>query len=122
MHLIADFLIRSIIRTRLFNDYLGSLTNTPVIQRILGFLTITTAQKATILLKRTKPRRGIACSGVHLCAETAEKPYFMRFSGIEKVHRNSIKITVDLCVITTALIQFNFSSAFEPTEFINGFI
>ena len=96
MHLIADFLIRSIIRTRLFNDYLGSLTNTPVIQRILGFLTITTAQKATILLKRTKPRRGIACSGVHLCAETAEKPYFMRFSGIEKVHRNSIKITVDL--------------------------
>ena len=29
MHLIADFLIRSIIRTRLFNDYLGSLTNTP---------------------------------------------------------------------------------------------
>ena len=95
MHLIADFLIRSIIRTRLFNDYLGSLTNTPVIQRILGFLTITTAQKATILLKRTKPRRGIACSGVHLCAETAEKPYFKRFSGIEKVHRNSIKITVD---------------------------
>ena len=30
----ADFLIRSIIRTRLFNDYLGSLTNTPVIQRL----------------------------------------------------------------------------------------
>ena len=26
------------------------------------------------------------------------------------------------CVITTALIQFNFPSAFEPTEFINGFI
>ena len=35
------------------------------------------------------------CSGVHLCAEKAEKPYFKRFSGIEKVHRNSIKITVD---------------------------
>ena len=33
-HFIADFLIRSIIRTRLFNDYLGSLTNTPVIQRL----------------------------------------------------------------------------------------
>ena len=96
MYFIADFLIKSIIRTRLFNDYLGSLTNTPVIQRILGFLTITTAQKATILLKRTKPRRGIACSGVHLCAETVEKPYFKRFSGVEKVHRNSIKITVDL--------------------------
>ena len=34
MHFIANFLIRSIIRTRLFNDYLGSLTNTPVIQRL----------------------------------------------------------------------------------------
>ena len=34
--------------------------------------------------------------GVRLCAETAEKPYFKRFSGIEKAHRNSIKITVDL--------------------------
>ena len=63
---------------------------------VLGFLTITTAQKATILLKHTKPRRRIACSGVRLCAETAEKPYFKRFSGIEKAHRNSIKITVDL--------------------------
>ena len=62
------------------------------------------------------------CGGVSLCAETAEKPYFKRFSGIEKIHRNSIKITVDLCVITTALIQFNFPSAFEPTGFINGFI
>ena len=36
------------------------------------------------------------CGGVSLCAETAEKPYFKRFSGIEKIHRNSIKITVDL--------------------------
>ena len=79
------------------------LTNTPVIQRLpqyfndyLSRLTITTAQKATILLKHTKPRRRIACSGVRLCAETVEKPYFKRFSGIEKVHRNSIKITVDL--------------------------
>ena len=26
------------------------------------------------------------------------------------------------CVITTALIQFNFPSAFEPTGFIKGFI
>ena len=66
------------------------------VQRILGFLTITTAQKATIPIKRTKPRRRIACSGVRLCAEIAQKPYFKRFSGIEKVHRNSIKITVDL--------------------------
>ena len=27
-----------------------------------------------------------------------------------------------MCVITTALIQSNFPSAFEPTEFIKGFI
>ena len=36
------------------------------------------------------------CGGVRLCAETAEKPDSKRFSGIEKAHRNSIKITVDL--------------------------
>ena len=33
-YFIADFLIRGIIRTRLFNDYLGSLTNTPAFQRL----------------------------------------------------------------------------------------
>lgn len=32
----------------------------PAVQRLLGCLTITTAQKATILVKRTKPRRRIA--------------------------------------------------------------
>ncbi len=52
MHFIADFLIKSIIRTRLFNDYLGNLTNTPVIQRLPGCLTITTEQNATILAKK----------------------------------------------------------------------
>ena len=39
------------------------------------------------------------CGGVHLCAKTAEKPYSKRFSaffGHRKIHRNSIKITVDL--------------------------
>ena len=36
-----------------------------------------------------------ACCGVRLCAETAEKPCIKRFSGIEKAHRNSIKITVN---------------------------
>ena len=35
-------------------------------------------------------------SGINLCAEMAEKTYFKRLPGIEKVHRNSIKITVDL--------------------------
>ena len=96
MHLIADFLIRSIIRTRLFNDYLGSLTNTPVIQRILGFLTITTAQKATILAKSTKPRHRITLQQGSFMLKNGKSLDFKRFSGVEKVHRNSIKITVDL--------------------------
>ena len=55
-----------------------------------------TVHEASIHIKRTIPRFRIACSGVRLWAWTAEKPYFKRFSGIEKVHRNSIKITVDL--------------------------
>ena len=54
------------------------------------------AQKAISTIKRTKPRRRIACSGVRLCTKIAEMPDFKRFSGVEKVHRNSIKITVDL--------------------------
>ena len=104
-YFIADFLIRSIIRTRPFNDYLGSLTNTPVIQQLLGCLTITAEQNASIRAKSTKPRRRIACSGVHLCAETGEKTYIKRFWGIEKVHRNSIKITVDLWQRTVIMIE-----------------
>ena len=50
-----------------------------------------TVHEASIHIKRTEPRRRIACSGVHLCAETTEKPYFKRFSGIEKVHHNSMQ-------------------------------
>jgi hypothetical protein len=45
--------------------------------------------------KTREPRRRIALQRGSLYAGTAEKPYFMRFSGIEKIHRNSI-ITVDL--------------------------
>lgn len=41
---------------------------------------------------------------------------------IEKARWFRIKTIVLICVITTALIQFNLSSAFEPTGFINGFI
>ncbi|MFR5382502.1 MAG: hypothetical protein ACLTGM_10000 [Oscillospiraceae bacterium] len=63
--------------TRLFNDYNGTGSRNPH--------------------KTHKTAAELFCSGVHLCAETAEKPYFKRFSGIEKVHRNSIRITVDLC-------------------------
>ena len=39
--------IRSIIRTRLFNDYLGSLTNTPVIQRLPQLFNDYNDKKAT---------------------------------------------------------------------------
>ena len=81
--------IKSIIRTRRFNEY------PTVVQRLPGCLTITTEQNATILAKNTNPAAELLCSGVRLCAETVEKPCFKRFSGIEKVHRNSIKITVD---------------------------
>ena len=35
------------------------------------------------------------CGGIHLYAKTSRKSYFKRFSGVEKAHRNSIKITVD---------------------------
>ena len=81
--------IKSIIRTRRFNEY------PTVVQRLPGCLTITTEQNATILAKNTNPAAELLCSGVRLCAETTEKPCIKRFSGIEKVHRNSIKITVD---------------------------
>ena len=79
-----------------FSEKGNDLTNTLKIQRIPINLTLTLAKVTTKTVKRTKPRRRIACSGVRLCAETSEKPCFKRFSGIEKVHRNSIKITVDL--------------------------
>ena len=55
-----------------------------------------TVHEASIHIKRTNPAAELSCRGVYSCAETTEKPNFKRFSGIEKVHRNSIKITVDL--------------------------
>ena len=55
-----------------------------------------TVYEVSIHIKRTKPRRRIACSGVRLCTKIAEMPDFKRFSGIEKAHRNSDRITVDL--------------------------
>ena len=45
---------------------------------------------------RAKSRRRFALQRGYLCALIAAKPHFKRFSGIKKVHRNSIKITVDL--------------------------
>ena len=73
LHLFSAFLIRSIIRTRLFNDYLGSLTNTPVIQRLLGCLTITAEQNASIHAKSTKPRRIIALRRGSLMCRNSQK-------------------------------------------------
>ena len=75
--------IKSIIRTRRFNEY------PIVVQRLRRNRTPQSSQKTR------NPAAELLCSGVRLCAETAEKPCFKRFSGIEKVHRNSIKITVD---------------------------
>ena len=96
MHFIADFLIRGIIRTRLFNDYLGSLTNTPVIQRLLGCLTITAEQNASIRAKSTKPRHRITLQRGSLMCRNRRKALYQAVLGIEKCHHNSIKITVDL--------------------------
>ena len=63
------------------------------------------AIKATIAaasaVKKPKSRNPAAeflRSGINLCTEAIEKPCIKRFSGIEKCHRNSIKITVALCI------------------------
>ena len=80
---------RAFRQTRLLSE-LGCLTITPYNS------TITVEGKATITVKRMPPAAELLCSGVCLCAEIGEKPYSKRFSGIEKAHRNSIKITVDL--------------------------
>ena len=53
-------------------------------------------QKATIPTKCTKPHRRIALWRGSFMLWNGENLDFMRFSGIEKAHRNSIKITVDL--------------------------
>ena len=63
------------------------------------------AQTAANPIKRANPAAEMLCSGVRLCAETSETPYFKRFLGIEKVHRNSIKITVDFWQRTVILIE-----------------
>ena len=93
---------------KILSNFLGSIhgspylspylsTNTLKIQRIPISLTLTSAQTAAAPTKRTKPRRRTALQRGSLYDGTAEKPYFKRFSGIEKDHRNSIKITVVLC-------------------------
>ena len=55
-----------------------------------------------------------------MCDEIAEKPYFKRFSGIEKAHRNSIKITMGLCERATKRsrieVKVNKSSVSAPFD------
>lgn len=53
-------------------------------------------QKATIPTKCTNPTAELLCGGGSFMLWNGENLDFMRFSGIEKVHRNSIKIAVDL--------------------------
>ncbi len=79
------------------------LTNTPIFQRIPlkineipTSLTLTAAQTAVAPTKRRKPRRRIALQRGSFMLWNGENLNFKQFSGIEKVHRNSIKITVDL--------------------------
>ena len=72
------------------------LTNTRIIQRIPISLTLTAAQNAATPAKHRKPRRRIALWRGSFMLWNGENLDFKRFSGIEKVHRNSIKITVDL--------------------------
>ena len=52
-----------------------------------------------------EPRRIIALQRGSFMLWNGESLDFMRFSGIEKVHRNSIKITVDLWQMTLILIE-----------------
>ena len=52
-----------------------------------------------------EPRRRIALQQGSFMLWNGENLDFMRFSGIEKVHRNSIKITVDLWQMTLILIE-----------------
>jgi len=51
--------------------------------------------------------------------KTAEKPDSKRFSGIEKVHRNSIKITVDLWKRYRVLIEFPGGGVTCPSGGVN---
>ena len=100
-----------------------------------GSVTLKWAQRRIFMLTSSmKPTRVMQ---TYLKAFSWKKPDFcgsvelkLNYSGCaicklaQKVHKNKknrLNQAV-FCVITTALIQFNFPSAFEPTGFINGFI
>ena len=88
------------------------LTNTPIFQRIpLKIneipisLTLTAAQTAAAPTKHRTPRRRIVLRRGSFMLHNGKSLDFKRFLGIEKVHRNSIKITVDLWQRTVILIE-----------------
>ena len=88
------------------------LTNTPIFQRIpLKIneipisLTLTAAQTAAAPTKHRTPRRRIVLRRGSFMLHNGKSLDFKRFLGIEKVHRNSIKITVDLWQMTLILIE-----------------
>ena len=63
------------------------------------------AESYNPLKTHENPPQNRSAAGFAICAETSEKLDFKRFSGIEKVHRNSIKITVDFWQRTVILIE-----------------
>ena len=63
------------------------------------------AQKAAIPIKRIKPRRRIGLQRGSFMLKNGKSLDFKRFWGIEKVYRNSIKITVDFWQMTLILIE-----------------
>ena len=79
-----------------FNEYPYLSTNPLKIQRVPISLTLTAAQTASAPTKHRTPRRRIALQRGSFMLWNGENLNFKQFSGIEKVHRNSIKITVNL--------------------------
>lgn len=63
----------------------------------------------------------VLCVATKVYAPLANRDFYKKKPDT-RLDTHCIKTGVQLCVITTALIQFNFPSAFEPTGFINGFI
>ena len=68
MHLIADFLIRGIIGTRLYNDYLGSLTNTPSNSTITQpFNDYCRTESHKTHVKHKTPPQNCSAAGCYMC-------------------------------------------------------
>ena len=85
-----------------------------------------TVHEASIHIKRTNPAAELPCRGVHLCAETTEKPNFKRFRAQKKstVILSELRWTyggpggirtLDLCVANAALSQLSYGPIFCST-------